>query len=502
MLDRLRSIRSKFLVIVVPLVLLAIVLVFGLFELNTERRAARQLQDRLDQLLEMQSAVLSRPLWNLSEKQIELIVSAIEVDESVIGVAVYDEADSLVAGDAMVEAMQDNTYYGRHEIVHKRGQETTQIGMLTVAFSDQSIVAERNERLLLVALLAIALMAATIASAMIAQRRIIGAPLERLLGSINLRRQGGGQRAVNWNSNDEMGVVITAFNEMLQRQEADEQTLELRVEERTLELATANERIGELNDQLAAENQRMGSELDVAKRLQEMMLPRELELQQVADLDIAGFMEPAEEVGGDYFDVLQHDDRVNISIADVSGHGLESGVVMLMLQTAVRALVTSCGDDQLHTVAMLNRTIYDNIQRMQVDKNASLLLIDYQMGKLNLCGQHEEVILFRANGQYEVLDTMEWGMPIGMLPDIKPELLQISINLQPGDGLILYTDGITEAENPEGNQYTLERLCETAALAWRQNADAIKKSIVNDVKSHIDTQLIYDDITLLVLKRM
>ena len=54
MLDRLRSIRSKFLVIVVPLVLLAIVLVFGLFELNTERRAARQLQDRLDQLLEMQ----------------------------------------------------------------------------------------------------------------------------------------------------------------------------------------------------------------------------------------------------------------------------------------------------------------------------------------------------------------------------------------------------------------------------------------------------------------
>ncbi|HEY9301714.1 MAG TPA: GAF domain-containing protein, partial [Phormidium sp.] len=119
------------------------------------------------------------------------------------------------------------------------------------------------------------------------------------------------------------------------------QTLEDKVKQRTAQLAQANEEISDLNDKLKAENIRLSAELEVTKRLQQMILPKQSEVDAIEGLEIAGFMEPADEVGGDYYDVLQHDGKVKISIGDVTGHGLESGVVMLMTQTAVRTLQES-----------------------------------------------------------------------------------------------------------------------------------------------------------------
>jgi len=92
-----------------------------------------------------------------------------------------------------------------------------------------------------------------------------------------------------------------------------------------------------MNEQLQIENLRMGAELNVARRIQQMILPSPQEL-EIEGLDIAGYMAPADEVGGDYYDVLYTDDIVTISIGDVTGHGLESGLLMLMTQTAVRTL--------------------------------------------------------------------------------------------------------------------------------------------------------------------
>jgi len=279
-------------------------------------------------------------------------------------------------------------------------------------------------------------------------------------------------------------------------------TLEERVEDRTRELATANKQIGELNTLLSAENRRMGNELEVTQRLQKMMLPRSTELQQVADLDIAGYMEPAEEVGGDYFDVLSHDDRVSISIADVSGHGLESGVVMLMLQTAIRTLVTAGEDNQTQILNHINTTLHDNIQRMQVDKNASLMLLDYYNGELNVCGQHEELAVFRVHGEMEVYDTIEWGFPIGLEPDISEFLQLKQLNLATGDGILLFTDGVTEAESPNGEQYTQQRLYEIASESWQNSAEQINQNVIADLRTHIGSQIVYDDITFLIVKRM
>jgi len=146
---------------------------------------------------------------------------------------------------------------------------------------------------------------------------------------------------------DETGKIvyaIAAFQDITERKQAEKliaeynRTLEEQVKERTAQLAEANQEISALNEKLKAENFRLSAELEVTKQLQQMILPKQEELDSIEGLDIAGFMEPADEVGGDYYDVLQQDGRVKIGIGDVTGHGLESGVLMLMVQTAVRTL--------------------------------------------------------------------------------------------------------------------------------------------------------------------
>ncbi len=252
---------------------------------------------------------------------------------------------------------------------------------------------------------------------------------------------------------------------------------------------------------LTADNVRMKTELDVAKQLQQMVLPKPEELQQIDSLDIAGFMEPADEVGGDYYEVLNHDGHIKIGIGDVTGHGLESGVLMLMVQTTVRALLLAGIDDPEQFLNIVNRTIYHNVQRMATDKNLTLSLLDYKNGILQLTGQHEEVLLVDINGKIKRIDTFELGFIIGLESDISKFTSHRKITLQSGAGIVLYTDGITEAKNIEKQQYSIERLCQIIEQNWSKTAEEIKQTVVTDVKNYIGKQKVFDDITLLVLKQ-
>lgn len=265
-------------------------------------------------------------------------------------------------------------------------------------------------------------------------------------------------------------------------------------------LEQSQKEITTLNDRLKAENLRMSAELEITRQLQQMILPKDAELNQIAGLDIAGFMEAAEEVGGDYYDVLQHNGRVKIGIGDVTGHGLESGVLMIMVQTAVRTLLANNETDPTKFLNTINRTIYDNLQRMNSDKNLSLALLDYQEGTVRLSGQHEEIIIVRSGGIVERIDTIDLGFPIGLEADITDFVAQTSVQLNPRDVVVLYTDGITEAENRTGMQYGLERLCEVVSQNWHLSAGEIRQAVIDDLKWHIGQQKVYDDITLVVLK--
>ncbi|MBE9169072.1 SpoIIE family protein phosphatase [Pleurocapsales cyanobacterium LEGE 06147] len=266
-------------------------------------------------------------------------------------------------------------------------------------------------------------------------------------------------------------------------------------------LALANQEITSLNERLQAENVRLNAELDVTRRLQQMMLPKEKELMEIDGLEIAGFMQPANEVGGDYYDILEHNGLVKIGIGDVTGHGLESGVLMIMVQTAVRTLIENNETDPKKFLDVLNRTIYKNVQRMNSDKNLTLCLMDYQKGKLSLSGQHEEIIVVRSGGEIERIDTIDLGFPLGLEETIADFVFQIQIQLHSGDVVVLYTDGITEAENELGVQYGLERLCEMVRHNWQRSAREVRQLVIEDLQRHINEHRVYDDITLVVLKQ-
>lgn len=336
----------------------------------------------------------------------------------------------------------------------------------------------------------------------------IATPILRLNTAAQAIADGDLEQQVQVNGVRELKTLADSFNRMAEQLRTSfaalasaNAELEQRVAQRTFELQAANQEITHLNEQLAAENQRLGTELDVARRLQRLLLPKEEELQAIAGLQIAGFMEPAAEVGGDYYDVLQYDGKVKIGIGDVTGHGLSSGVLMLMVQTAVRTLLVNQEADPVKFLGTLNRALYDNLRRMQSDKNLTLALLEYEAGHLRLSGQHEELILVRATGAVERIDTIDLGFPLGLEQDITAFVAETALQLQSGDVVVLYTDGITEAMNGAREQYGPDRLCQVVQAHAQRSAQEIRQAVLEDVWRHVGDEPLRDDLTLLVLKQ-
>ncbi len=267
-----------------------------------------------------------------------------------------------------------------------------------------------------------------------------------------------------------------------------------------INLAQANTKIARLNEQLTSENLRLGAEIEVARRIQMMVLPTKDELGGIHQLEIAAFMEPADEVGGDYYDVLQLDDRVKIGIGDVTGHGLESGVLMLMVQSIAVALQERGPSDPRQFLVALNTAVCRNIKRTKTDKHLTLSFLDFGGDKVTLSGQHEELILLKENGDCEIVDTVDLGFPIGLDEDIEPFIKTRDLPFGPGDMIVLYTDGVTEAESPDGELYGLDRLVGSVRKHRAPKASLILEGVLSDLKDHIGSQTVHDDITLLVIR--
>ncbi|MBE9226176.1 SpoIIE family protein phosphatase [Phormidium sp. LEGE 05292] len=282
---------------------------------------------------------------------------------------------------------------------------------------------------------------------------------------------------------DELGQIGKSFNKIVTA------------------LRYSNEEVTRLNERLKTDNLRMSAELEIARQLQEMILPKEEELKQIAELDISGFMAPAHEVGGDYYDVLQQNGKIKIGIGDVTGHGLESGVVMIMAQTAVRTLLTVEETDPVKFLNALNQIIYRNTNRMKSPKNMTLSLLEYEAGVMRLSGQHEELIVVRNNGKIERIDTFDLGFPLGLEPDITPFIQQVEITLRSGEVAVLYTDGITEAVNSQNELYGLEKFYAILQKNHHLSADGIRQAVIDDLMSYINEQKVFDDITLVVIKQ-
>ncbi len=205
------------------------------------------------------------------------------------------------------------------------------------------------------------------------------------------------------------------------------------------------------------DHQRMTAEARMASEIQLSMTPRTV---QVPGLEIAHIMIPTAEAGGDYYDILPDDAGAWLAIGDVSGHGLATGLIMLMLQSMVATLARNSRTVEPSTiVSVVNEVLYENVRnRLLRDEHATLTVFRYERsGRIRFAGLHEPVIVYRKGlGRCETVTPP--GFWVGAIPDVRRFVQNSELQLGDGDLLVLYTDGVTEPRNVHLEQFGLERL--------------------------------------------
>ena len=260
-----RTLQAKFLAIAVPLVLLSTVTLFAVIQFNAQRIANRDLQSKLEDVVAIQSTSLAGPLWNVDDKQVELILAAMVIDPEILGAIVYNEIGTIIAEVGSMTGEDQNVLLFEAPIEF----ETETLGKLEVALTDHLVQAATRQRLQLVGWMVVLLVLSVVLSVLLAHRRTVGTPLRRLSESIRMAQEQGIRQAVEWQSVDEMGAVVTAYNEMQRRQEADAQALiaardnlERRVEERTSELVAAQEKATAARDEVMQAQSQMSDAIE------------------------------------------------------------------------------------------------------------------------------------------------------------------------------------------------------------------------------------------------
>jgi len=253
----------------------------------------------------------------------------------------------------------------------------------------------------------------------------------------------------------------------------------------------------ETEERERAEHARLQRELELAQRIQTSILPKNL---SVAGLGLAAIMQTATEVGGDYYDVLPLEDGCFVGIGDVAGHGLNTGLVMMMLQSAVStAVALQPNINPQAAFVAANRVLHENIRnRLQQDEHMTLCLLRYRSnGVITYAGAHEEMLIFRAQSGL-VESVAITGIWAGIVADASSMTPENEMTLLPDDVLLLYTDGSTEAANKNRERFGCERLMDEFAFVGRKPVQEICDSLLRAVNDWLDVQ--EDDVTFVVAR--
>ena len=264
--------------------------------------------------------------------------------------------------------------------------------------------------------------------------------------------------------------------------------LEKRVAERTEQLESAMAR----QQQEARERQRIEQELHVARLIQQTLLPKSLPA--LPGYDVAAYYQPAREVGGDFYDFLElPDGQLGLIVGDVSGKGVPAAIVMAITRTMLHAAYRLGSPGEI--LEQVNNILYPDIPPdMFVTCLAALL--DSRTGRLQYANAgHDLPYLRHADGVSELRAT---GMPLGLMPEMSYE--QKEITLKPGDSVLLYSDGLVEAHDPQRELFGFPRM--KGFVGAHPGGATLIDSLLAELERFTGEEWEQeDDITLLTLHR-
>ena len=242
------------------------------------------------------------------------------------------------------------------------------------------------------------------------------------------------------------------------------------------------------------ELRQLESELELSQVIQRAVLPQRVP--SIAGFDIAAFSRPAQIVSGDYFDFLQFKDGTHgIVVADVSGHGVSAGMLVTSLQMAFHTLAP----ENNSPAAVLERINHIYIHNINFSTFVTVFFasLDPKTKMLSYANAgHNPPLIYRPSTN-EMIWLKPTGAAVGLMEyfNVRPA----SVQLMPGDIVILYTDGITEAINPPGNeQFGFDRLAEVIRRNQNLPAEGLSNKVRQALSEFTQASLPADDITLIV----
>ena len=301
-------------------------------------------------------------------------------------------------------------------------------------------------------------------------------PLSKLSEQITNLLTGKTYRRIAPSTIDEVGIATHFFNEI------------------TLDLEKISYDV--------KERRRMSSELDIAATIQHDVLPKETP--EISGLNIVAKTRAAAEVGGDLFDFLPSADgnQIYIYIGDVTGHGVPSGLVMMMMEILVTALVSKGVMNSQELVVQTNNLLYPRISS-RLFMTSVILRWDTVNHKMYYTGAgHEHILIYRKST--ETVDAIvSGGIALGMIPNVSKIAVEKDVPLEVGDCIVLYSDGMTEAKNQLGQMYGIERLKQSLQKnGYKPSVEAIFDSLTKDFSNFVGEYVQIDDTTMIVIKYM
>ena len=251
---------------------------------------------------------------------------------------------------------------------------------------------------------------------------------------------------------------------------------------------------------MANEKKRLDHDLEIARDIQRILLPAEAPA--INGFQISGINAPARQVSGDYFDYIQVDDeRLGVAIADVSGKGIPASLIMAICRSVLRAEAAR-NPSPADVLRKVNRQLYPDIKEDMFISMAYLIL-DHQRAGVTLArAGHDAPLLYKGRSQ-TVTPVKSPGMVVGIDSGNVFDRLTVdfAVPLERDDCLILYTDGVTEALNTDGDEFGLDRMIQSVRASATDGAQTIVKRIIEDVRNFTGSVPQNDDITLIAIRK-